>query len=156
MKLDKRNVHDRVSLLADVAEMYYLEEKNQAEIAKSVGVTRSMISRMLTEARESGIVEIRIQRPLQSDSDLESELKEKFGLKDVFVVVTHHHSGSERLTRTLGSAGAQMLARYLAPQKDPGPGLGHIHQRNGGCLRSHRTDSGQVWFNWLAPWARIT
>jgi deoxyribonucleoside regulator len=114
--MEKNNFKDRASLLADVAEMYYLEEKNQAAIAKTIGVTRSMISRMLTEARESGIVEIRIQRPLQSDSDLESELKEKFGLKDVFVVVTNH-SSAERLTRTLGNAGAQMLARYLAPQR---------------------------------------
>lgn len=114
--MEKKTFQDRASLLAAVAEMYYLEEKNQAAIAKTVGVTRSMVSRMLTEARESGIVEIRIQRPLQLDSDLESELKEKFGLKDVFVVVTSHRSG-ERLTRTLGNAGAQMLARYLAPQR---------------------------------------
>ena len=114
--MEKKTSQDRASLLADVAEMYYLEQKNQAEIAKAVGVTRSMISRMLTEARESGIVEIRIQRPLQSDADLEGELKEKFGLKDVFVVVTSHRSG-ERLTRTLGSAGAQVLKRHLAPQK---------------------------------------
>ena len=114
--MEKKTFQDRASLLADVAEMYYLEEKNQAAIAKTIGVTRSMVSRMLTEARESGIVEIRIQRPLQSDSELESELKEKFGLKDVFVVVTSHRSG-ERLTRTLGNAGAQMLARYLVPQK---------------------------------------
>jgi DNA-binding transcriptional regulator LsrR (DeoR family) len=114
--MEKKTFQDRASLLADVAEMYYLEEKNQAAIAKTIGVTRSMVSRMLTEARESGIVEIRIQRPLQLDSDLESELKEKFGLKDVFVVVTSHRSG-ERLTRTLGNAGAQMLARYLAPQR---------------------------------------
>lgn len=114
--MEKKTFQDRASLLADVAEMYYLEEKNQAAIAKTIGVTRSMISRMLTEARESGIVEIRIQRPLQLDADLESELKEKFGLKDVFVVVTSHRSG-ERLTRTLGNAGAQMLARYLVPQR---------------------------------------
>jgi len=114
--MEKKPFQDRASLLADVAEMYYLEQKNQAEIAKAVGVTRSMISRMLTEARESGIVEIRIQRPLHSDSELESELKEKFGLKDVFVVVTSHRNG-ERLTRTLGNAGAQMLMRFLAPQK---------------------------------------
>ena len=97
--------------------MYYLEEKNQAEIATSIGVTRSMISRMLTEARESGIVEIRIQRPLPTDSDLEGRLRDAFGLKDVFVFVTHHHSGSERLTRALGNAGAHMLARYLAPHQ---------------------------------------
>lgn len=114
--MDKKTFQDRASLLADVAEMYYLEEKNQAAIAKTIGVTRSMVSRMLTEARESGIVEIRIQRPLHLDLDLESELKEKFGIKDVFVVVTSHRSG-ERLTRSLGNAGAQMLARYLLPQK---------------------------------------
>jgi DNA-binding transcriptional regulator LsrR (DeoR family) len=114
--MEKRSVQDRASLLADVAEMYYLEQKNQAEIAKAVGVTRSMISRMLTEARESGIVEIRIQRPLQSDPELEIALKEQFGLKDVFVVVTSHRGG-ERLTRTLGSAAAQMLKHYIAPHK---------------------------------------
>lgn len=114
--MEKRSMQDRVSLLADVAEMYYLEQKNQAEIAKAVGVTRSMISRMLTEARDSGIVEIRIQRPLQSDPELEAALKEQFGLKDVFVVVTSHRSG-ERLTRTLGSAGARVLSRYLTPNR---------------------------------------
>lgn len=114
--MEKKNLRDRASLLADVAEMYYLEQKNQAEIAKSVGVTRSMISRMLSEARESGIVEIRIQRPLQSDLELEQALKEYFGLKDVFVVATNQ-SGGERLTHTLGIAGARMLDRYLAPHK---------------------------------------
>jgi DNA-binding transcriptional regulator LsrR (DeoR family) len=116
MSMEKKSFQDRASLLADVAEMYYLEEKNQAAIAKTIGVTRSMVSRMLTEARESGIVEIRIQRPLQSDPELEGALKEKFGLKDVFVVVTSHRNG-ERLTRTLGNAGAQMLARFLAPRR---------------------------------------
>lgn len=114
--MEKRVAQDRSSLLADVAEMYYLEEKNQAEIAKAIGVTRSMVSRMLTEARHSGIVDIRIQRPLQFDSELEAALRQEFGLKDVSVVITRHTSG-ERLTRTLGSGGAHMLARYLVPQQ---------------------------------------
>ena len=117
--MEKKPLQNRVSLLADVAEMYYLEEKSQAEIAKFIGLTRSMVSRMLTEAREIGIVEIRIQRQLQSDSELESTFKEKFGLKDIYVVITTHRSG-ERLTRTLGNAGAQMLARHLAPHKTLG------------------------------------
>ncbi len=117
--MEKNPLQDRASLLANVAEMYYLEEKNQAEIAKNIGLTRSMVSRMLTEARESGIVEIRIQRPLQFDTELESVVKENFGLEDAIVVITNHRSG-ERLTRTLGNAGAQMLARHLAPQKSLG------------------------------------
>ena len=117
--MEKNPLQDRASLLANVAEMYYLEEKNQAEIAKNIGLTRSMVSRMLTEARESGIVEIRIQRPLQFDTELESVVKENFGLEDAIVVITNHRSG-ERLTRTLGNAGAQMLARHLPPQKSLG------------------------------------
>lgn len=114
--MEKRVTQDRSSLLADVAEMYYLEEKNQAEIAKTIGVTRSMVSRMLTEARQNGIVEIRIQRPLQFDAELENALRTQFGLQEVSVVVTRQASG-ERLTRTLGSAGAHMLARYLEPNR---------------------------------------
>jgi deoxyribonucleoside regulator len=114
MMMEQRITQDRASLLSDVAEMYYLEQKNQAEIAKSIGVTRSMISRMLTEARESGIVEIRIRRPVQSDRELELALIEQFGLKNASVVTTAHTSG-EQLLGMLGTAGAQMLKRYLAP-----------------------------------------
>ena len=82
-------------------EMYYLADKKQAKIAKIVGVTRFMILHMLTEARESGIVEIRIHRPLRSDPELENALQETFGLKDVFVMPSIHRSG-ERLIHTLG------------------------------------------------------
>lgn len=112
--IEQRTMQDRASLLADVAEMYYLEQKNQAEIAKLIGVTRSMVSRLLTEARESGIVEIRVRRPVQSDRELSLALIERFGLKDA-TVVTFPYSGSEHLLSALGSAAAQMLKRYLAP-----------------------------------------
>jgi DNA-binding transcriptional regulator LsrR (DeoR family) len=61
-------------------------------------------------------------------------LKEKFGLKDVFVVITNHRNG-ERLTRTLGNAGAKMLKLSRA-QKTSGVGMGHFDQRHRGCVRS--------------------
>ena len=84
-RTDKKMARHYANLLADVAEMYYLEGKIQSEIAETVGVTRSMISRMLTEARENGIVEIRIHRPLQSEPELANALKERFGLMDALV-----------------------------------------------------------------------
>lgn len=113
---EPRNTSSRAGLLANVAEMYYLEQKNQAEIAKRIGVTRSMVSRMLSEARETGIVEVRIRRPVESDRDLEAALIARFGLQDASVV-TLAQTGSGRVLRTLGEAGAQMLKRYLAPSK---------------------------------------
>jgi len=106
--------NDRASLLADVAEMYYLEEKGQAEIARAVGVTRSMVSRMLKEAREKGIVEVRVNRPLRSEYDLELALTECFPLLGTYIVSSQRVSPENNLTY-LGSAGALVLKRYLKP-----------------------------------------
>jgi DNA-binding transcriptional regulator LsrR (DeoR family) len=114
--LDKKMVRHYASLLADVAEMYYFEGKIQSEIAEAIGVTRSMVSRMLTEARETGVVEIRIHRPLQSDHELAGALKERFGLIDALVIETRHRRG-EGLIRALGTAAARVLERYLTPHK---------------------------------------
>ncbi len=105
---------DRDSLLADVAEMYYLEERGQAEIARTVGVTRSMISRMLKEARAKGIVEVRVRRSLQREHELEIALVERFALQAAFVV-TMQPASRERVLSYLGKAGAQTLVRYLVP-----------------------------------------
>ena len=92
---------------------------------------------------------------LQSDPELESALKEKFGLKDVFVVITSHHSG-ERLTRTLGNAGAQMLTRYLAPQKILGLAWGTSISATVDAFEVYRADASSKWCNWLEPWALTT
>lgn len=77
---------DRQSLLADIAEMYFLEGKNQAEIAQKIGLTRSNISRMLTEARNLGIIQIQINRPLKEDQSLAQELIERFDLINARVI----------------------------------------------------------------------
>lgn len=96
--------------------MYYLEGKIQSEIAETVGVTRSMISRMLTEARESGIVEIRIHRTEQSDPELANLLEERFGLTAALVINTGRRR-REGLTNALATAAARILERQLAPGK---------------------------------------
>jgi deoxyribonucleoside regulator len=109
---EPRTTQGRMSLLADVAEMYYLNNKNQAQIARVVGVTRSMVSRMLGEARENGIVEISIRRPLQPARDLEAALKDCFGLQAAHVVTVPGPEDAH-LLQYLGQLGAQVLVRCL-------------------------------------------
>ncbi len=113
----------RFSLLADVAEKYYLEGKDQSEIAHEVGVTRSMISRMLTEARSRGIVEIRVNRPINSDHDLENALRTRFGVESVFVSAMED-SRADRLLPVLGWAGAEVLKKHLNPKSVVGVAWG--------------------------------
>lgn len=105
---------DRTSLLADVAEMYYLKEMDQSAIAREVGVTRSMVSRMLTEARSRGIVEIRVIRPIHQDHSLESNLKARFEIESVFVL-NADETRPEKLLAELGRAGAEVLQGHLRP-----------------------------------------
>ena len=50
--------------LATVANLYYNSGLTQNQIADMMYTSRSKISRMLSEARELGIVEIRINEPL--------------------------------------------------------------------------------------------
>lgn len=109
-----RTAYDRSDFLADVAEMYYLKGMNQLEIARHVGVDRSMISRMLSEARKQNIVEIRVNRPLTSNAFLENELTSRFGLEKAYVLVDKSSNQQELLQR-LGSAGAEVLREYLSP-----------------------------------------
>lgn len=108
------NIQNRNDLLADVAEMYYLERQTQAEIAKHIGLTRSMVSRMLDEARSKGIVEFRVNRSLSFDEHLERALIEGFDLKSAHVIIMGD-SGSERILRKVGVGAAQVLRQKLKP-----------------------------------------
>jgi DNA-binding transcriptional regulator LsrR (DeoR family) len=109
---DQKQPKDRLNLLADIAEMYFCEGKNQSEIAEIVGVTRSNISRMLTEARSSGIVKIRIDRPLKQDLALSEKLINRFDLTNARAI--NIYQSSQRLT-LLGKAAGDELISHLKP-----------------------------------------
>ena len=59
---------EKLRRLSRVARQYYLEDRKQSEIARELGVSRPMVSRMLAEARELGIVKISVLEP-ESESD---------------------------------------------------------------------------------------
>jgi DNA-binding transcriptional regulator LsrR (DeoR family) len=103
---------ERQNLLADIAEMYFLQGKNQAEIAKDIGMTRSNISRMLTEARHAGIIQIQINRPLQEDHALAQELVKRFDLINARAVCVEQ---SSQLLPKLGQVASQELLSRLKP-----------------------------------------
>ena len=108
----RKPAKNRINILADAAEMYFLEGMTQAEIAKRIGVTRSMVSRMLTEAREEGIVKIKIERKFKFNPDLEKEMVTRFGLQDA-VIYNGQPDNYERYLIHLGSVGAGVISSYL-------------------------------------------
>jgi DNA-binding transcriptional regulator LsrR (DeoR family) len=74
------------ALLAKAARLYLLDDRSQDDVAAILGTTRSNVSRMLKQARDLGIVEIRIVDPAGRDQELELALRGRFGLADARVV----------------------------------------------------------------------
>jgi DNA-binding transcriptional regulator LsrR (DeoR family) len=109
------NNSNRDELLAFVAEKYYLEDQRQSDIAGLIGLTRSAVSRMLTEAREKGIVEIVVHHPFQFDHELEDKLKSKLGLTHVSVAVFNKQPSYADLRKQLGKAASRLLAALIKP-----------------------------------------
>ena len=103
---------DRGLLLARVASLYYELGLTQEEIAGEVGVSRSTVSRLLTEAREVGIVEVRIRHPLARSPVLEQDLKDRFSLKAARVLAEEGLEYHE-MVRRLGILAAEYLCDQL-------------------------------------------
>ncbi|HEX2681217.1 MAG TPA: sugar-binding domain-containing protein [Candidatus Dormibacteraeota bacterium] len=80
VKRARTNVHNNglTSMLAEVARAYYEQDLTQEQIAHEFGVSRSQISRYLTEARKTGVVQVRIVEPESRNRDLERRLKKRF------------------------------------------------------------------------------
>lgn len=118
-----REVEERDRLLVQVARLYYEEALTQEDIARRVGLSRSNVSRLLTEARRQGIVEVRIRYPLRTAPVLESELKARFGLREVHVLV----GGSkdpDTMLQSLGTLAAEQAQRFLRDDMVLGVGWG--------------------------------
>lgn len=72
--------------VVEAARLYYILDYNQNEIAKKLGISRPTVSRLLQQAKKEGIVQIRINDPLEDVENLSKQLEQKFGLKKALVV----------------------------------------------------------------------
>lgn len=86
MSIQYSNDKKELAEIYQVAHMYYDLNMLQADIAAKLYLSRPKVSRMLTQARELGIVEIKVKPVLDRLKPLEEKLCSAFGLKDAVVV----------------------------------------------------------------------
>ncbi len=104
--------HERHRFLAEVASLYYEANLTQSEIAKELDISRSSVSRLLSEAREAGVVDITVRWPSDAMSDLGQRLKQIFDIDDVRIVYSGER-GYTQVLETLGRVAAGLLERKL-------------------------------------------
>lgn len=82
-------------------------------IAKGRGISRSTVSRMLSRARELGIVRISVVDPVTTDARLSGALSERFGLA-AHVVPVHSGVGEVNRLDHVTAAAARVVADVMA------------------------------------------
>lgn len=101
------------ALAARICWHYFKEGQTQELIAQQLNLTRKRVNRMLGEARERGLVQITIQRPLGPCSELEAQLVRTFGLRQAIVVPSP--IGDTDVRTMVGAAAGEYISDQLAP-----------------------------------------
>ncbi len=83
---EKTSSHRKISLLARIAWMYYIQGLTQEEIARKLDFSRTKVTRLLAQAKDEGVVEINISRTFRTCFEIEEMVRETFDLDLVRVV----------------------------------------------------------------------
>jgi len=107
------------ALLTSVARMYYLDGLGQGEIAQIYGVSRSKVSRLLTESRDRGIVRISVDEYDPRNRDLEQRLGTRFNLRHA-IVVQGMGGTDANIRRTVAYFAAPVVAEWVGAHRTIG------------------------------------
>lgn len=102
--------------------LYYIAGLTQAQIAKQLGLNRIRVTRMLAQAREQGMVQIRINTKLANCVALEHELVQRFGLIEAIVVPTPPQA--DAISQVIAVAAGAALSDRIRDGMSVGVGWG--------------------------------
>ncbi|PPF73448.1 hypothetical protein C5E07_14515 [Pseudoclavibacter sp. RFBJ3] len=107
-------------LLGRVARMYYEHGLTHQEIANALGLSRIRVTRLLAEARESGLVEIVVHVQDSLFADEERDLAARYDLRQAWVAPSV--ADSAKADRAFAAVGAEALVSVI--EKDAVVALG--------------------------------
>ena len=93
--------------------MYYEQGLTQAIIAKKMGISRPVISKILQQAKESGVVSISIKDESAYAVELGLRIEQKYQLDDVIVVPTNEQKQSQSIKKEVSRIAAFYLKERL-------------------------------------------
>ena len=103
---------ERVRAALRAAQMYYMQDLTMEAIASDLHTSRSTVSRLLSHARSSGLVDIQIRPPFDGATELERDLAARHGIAVHVVPAPQNISDVDRLDRVALTA-ARLLTRFV-------------------------------------------
>lgn len=135
-----KKVVDDVRLMIKVCDLYYNQNISQQQIAGSLGLSRPTVSRLLSSARDQGVVKIII-----SDLDeikyweLERQLEERYHLKEV--LITDSSSDVDEINDHIGRMAGRYIEKKIRDGNVVGVSMGRtLHQMTTHVARPTASD----------------
>jgi len=109
--------------IAKISRLYYIEGLTQQNIADKLKISRTKVSRYLTRARKTGIVEITINHTPEDFSNMEYQIEKKYRIRECIIVDTLENDGE--IIRSMGERINNLLGRLLDNGSYIGIGWGY-------------------------------
>ncbi|MFT4052565.1 MAG: sugar-binding domain-containing protein [Microbacterium sp.] len=106
-------VNTRAEEALRAAQLYYLQDRNMDAIAKEMKLSRSSVSRLISYARQSGLVQITVNSPQEAMGHIAHRITDAYRISVHIVPTPPRATEAERLERTTLSA-----ARLLSVMAD--------------------------------------
>ncbi|MDO9416742.1 sugar-binding transcriptional regulator [Pararhizobium sp.] len=103
------SAEQREQLMIQVAKRYYQLDMTMGDLAAELGLTRWQASKLLSDARETGLVRIEIVPHTPRMPGLESKLQRAFGLKEAVVVPCNTEEDEALVLDGVARAAGQFL-----------------------------------------------
>ena len=97
-------MNERASHTYEAAELYYIHNMTMDAIASRLGVSRATVSRLLKSARESGMVQIRLDDSFRTRSELERRIGERYKVRVTLVNVRADATPIARMSQVARTA----------------------------------------------------
>ncbi len=111
------------SIEARAAWLYYIGGLTQSEVAHRLGISSVKAHRLITRARNAGLVRVTVYGSIGNCIALEAELQAKYGIAQCRVVLDLEDNGIA--FRAIGAEAAAMLAAALEAGQHRVIGFGH-------------------------------
>lgn len=126
-----------IHIMVQVAQMYYMDGLTQENIANQLGISRSSISMILSEARNYGIVDIKIKNPQNNNDELSEMIRNEFNLKSCYVVPVNAKL-VKILTKVVATQGAFLSEKEIKSHSSLGVAWGTTCYE---CMMAFRNNS---------------
>lgn len=119
-------MESRLEQAIDAAKLYYGRGVSQEDVARTLGVSRPTVSKLIQLAKERGFVTVAIHDPREATSKLGVELSRRYGLEAVRLAVGRNDPAAPY--DQVGGVGAALLEELVQDRDRIGVAWGgHVH-----------------------------